>query len=460
MVTFRLLKHYISDKAKQFIVSGLLKAVRLLVKTKPHLIAFIYKVFEPLAGVGRFLMHIIVLPAYRLLYNIRRHFDRLYGPARNKFMILVTNRYSIHVIIGTIAIITGILNLQTGEVRAETFGERSLMYGLVTKQQNTIVEEYAYSENNVERLAVNYRESNALSPSSHGLLVVSQDNAISPLTAGTIASPVISKRSDSVAPREEIIEYVMVSGDSLSTIAEKFGISVNTLLWSNDLTIHSVLKPGKTLTILPVSGVKHEVKTGDTITKIAKTYNVEESAILEYNKLASADDLVIGESLIIPGGEVKAPEPPKITKPVVPATIATPGSTSAPSYSTKQPTTTASGSMVWPTDLHIITQYFGWNHTGIDIDCHFTENNYASDDGVVQFAGWKGGYGYAVEINHGKGLVTRYGHHAQLYVEAGQTVTKGTPLGLCGTTGRSTGTHLHFEVILNGKFKNPLEYVR
>ena len=138
MVTFRLLKHYISDKAKQFIVSGLLKAVRLLVKTKPHLIAFIYKVFEPLAGVGRFLMHIIVLPAYRLLYNIRRHFDRLYGPARNKFMILVTNRYSIHVIIGTIAIITGILNLQTGEVRAETFGERSLMYGLVTKQQNTI----------------------------------------------------------------------------------------------------------------------------------------------------------------------------------------------------------------------------------------------------------------------------------------------------------------------------------
>lgn len=457
MITFRLLKHHILEKIKQSIVSSLLRAVRLLVKIKPHLFSFIYKVFAPLSGVGHFMMRAVILPLYRLSYNIRRYFDRLYGPARNKFMILVTNRYSIHIIIGVIAIFTGILNLQTGEVRAETFGERSLMYGLVTRQQNTIVEEYAYDGENIERLAVNYRELSAISPSSHGFSTVTEGNAITPLTAGTIASPVISQRADSVAPREEIVEYVMVSGDSLSTIAEKFGVSVNTLLWSNDLTIRSVLKPGKTLIILPVSGIKHEVKNGDTVSKIAKTYSVEESVIIEYNKLASTDDLVIGESLIVPGGEIKAPEPPKVN-PVISTKINTPAST--PSYSNKQPTTTASGSMTWPTDLHIITQYFGWNHTGIDVDCHFTENNYAADDGVVQFSGYKGGYGYAVEINHGNGLITRYGHHASLYVSAGQTVTKGTPLGLCGTTGRSTGTHLHFEVILNGKFKNPLEYVR
>ncbi len=116
--------------------------------------------------------------------------------------------------------------------------------------------------------------------------------------------------------------------------------------------------------------------------------------------------------------------------------------------------------MIWPTDLRTITQYYGWRHTGLDVDCHFTHHNYAADDGYVQFAGWKGGYGLTVEINHGNGIVTRYGHHASLAVADGQQISQGTPLGVCGTTGRSTGTHLHFEVIRNGKFVNPLEYIR
>jgi len=116
--------------------------------------------------------------------------------------------------------------------------------------------------------------------------------------------------------------------------------------------------------------------------------------------------------------------------------------------------------MIWPTDLRTITQYYGWRHTGVDIDCGWDNTNYAAMDGIVESSGWNGGYGYAIDINHGNGITTRYGHNASLYVSAGQYVSQGQAIGLCGTTGRSTGTHLHFEVIASGRFKNPLEYVR
>ena len=459
MILLGLQYSHILEKIKQFIVSTLLRAVRLLVDVKPHVLSLFSKVFSPFGSVGRVLMSALILPAYRVIYLVRRQLSQVYKPAKNKLMVLITNRYSVHVVVALIAILSGALNLQTNEVRAETFGERSLMYSLITEQENIIVEEFALGGEDIERLAVNYREVNALSPASRGIDTISFDDAIAPLTGGTIVSPVISQGSDSTAPRTEIIEYVMVPGDTLSTIAEQFGLSLDTLLWANGLTVRSVLKPGDTLTILPVSGVKHEVKSGDTLAAIAKKYTVEEETVLEYNKLASADDLVVGESLIVPGGEVQAPPPPpRVVR--TPTTIVTSTPTIPTTTSTAAPAVAGSGSMVWPTDLRTITQYYGWRHTGIDIDCHFDNDNYAADDGIVQFAGWKGGYGYAVDVNHGNGLVTRYAHNAKLYVSAGQNVSKGQAVGLCGTTGRSTGTHIHFEVMSNGRFRNPLEYIR
>lgn len=119
-------------------------------------------------------------------------------------------------------------------------------------------------------------------------------------------------------------------------------------------------------------------------------------------------------------------------------------------------------SMSWPTDLRVFTQYYGGpgNHTGVDIDCGDDNKNYAAADGIVTFAGWKGGYGYAIEIDHAEGLSTLYGQNAELYVSAGDTVQAGEAISLCGTTGRSTGTHLHFEVNWNGEHQNPLLYIK
>ena len=122
--------------------------------------------------------------------------------------------------------------------------------------------------------------------------------------------------------------------------------------------------------------------------------------------------------------------------------------------------------MVWPTDLTYIVRGLSWYHTGVDIDCNghadgtSTNDNYAAADGIVQFAGAKRGYGNVVEITHGNGIMTRYGHNHTVYVQTGQQVSAGTPIGRCGSTGTSTGTHLHFEVVANGRFMNPLDYLR
>jgi murein DD-endopeptidase MepM/ murein hydrolase activator NlpD len=117
--------------------------------------------------------------------------------------------------------------------------------------------------------------------------------------------------------------------------------------------------------------------------------------------------------------------------------------------------------LLWPTSGHVITQYYGWKHTGVDIDGDYSSPLYAAADGTVQKAGWNsGGYGLMILIDHPNGMTTRYGHASKLFVKAGDSVKKGQVIAMMGTTGRSTGTHLHFEVYVNGKRTNPLAYTQ
>jgi murein DD-endopeptidase MepM/ murein hydrolase activator NlpD len=114
-----------------------------------------------------------------------------------------------------------------------------------------------------------------------------------------------------------------------------------------------------------------------------------------------------------------------------------------------------------PTNGHSITQYYGWKHTGVDIDGDYTSPLYAAEDGVVEVAGWQtNGYGLMVLIDHQNGFKTRYGHSSKLFVQAGDYVKRGQVIAMMGTTGRSTGTHLHFEVYVNGARVNPLAYIK
>ena len=442
-----------------------LVAIRALVRLKAIALALVDLVIGLFRPFGGFLLRYLILPLYGVSYGVRRRMGNFYRPAKNRLMFLLTNRYAVHAVVIAIAVVAGTVNFGIGDVRAESdsFGQRSILYSIVTKQEVEVIEEYGTLDEVTNYVAVSSFSDNSLHAPIGGTTTLEPTSSMSGLSQSglALASPVSSAEpvASPAAPRTSIQTYTVASGDTLSTISQQFGISLNTLLWANNLTVRSVIKPGASLTILPVTGVQHTVKNGDTLSAIAKKYNVGTDTVLTYNNLGSADALKIGQGLIIPGGQQIAPVPTSRTVAVKDIF------TTAPVGSGGATTPTGTAKMIWPTDLRYIVRGLSLYHTGVDIDCNgrrdgtSTNDNYAAMDGIVQFSGSKSGYGYAVEVDHGNGLVTRYGHFHSLYVSKGDIVTTGTPLGRCGSTGNSTGTHLHFEVIANGKFKNPANYL-
>ncbi len=255
-------------------------------------------------------------------------------------------------------------------------------------------------------------------------------------------------------PRSEIIEYEVKSGETLSSIAEKYGIDVDTIKWENNITDFDSLKPGDKIAILPVSGVAHTVSSGDTLESVAKKYSAEPQAILDFPFNDIPDDfaLQIGQVLIVPDGvppEVKAPARQRI----VPRYIAE-GPTS-PAFSAP-----GGGNFIWPSSTSGISQYFAWYHPGIDLPNRNAPAVAASDGGVVVIAGWPDNYGNRIMIDHGNGYTTLYAHLSNIYISSGQSVSRGQAIGQMGSTGRSTGIHLHFEIRYNGIAINPLSILR
>ena len=257
--------------------------------------------------------------------------------------------------------------------------------------------------------------------------------------------------------RGDIEYYEVQPGDVLGSIAERYGLSVVTILWANDLTSRSYIRPGDRLKILPVDGVVHKVASGDTVSKIAGLYNAEHEKIISFNKLQTGGaDIVIGEELIVPGGEKTQP----IRTYTAPASVARAfDQVSAPPPSISAPAGTG---YLWPTSVRRISQYYGVLHTGLDIAGPVGSPLYASRSGRVikSQCGWNGGYGCYVILDHGGGINTLYGHSSKLLVSVGETVVQGQTIALMGSTGRSTGPHIHFEVRVNGKRTNPLAYIR
>jgi len=266
-----------------------------------------------------------------------------------------------------------------------------------------------------------------------------------------VESPVILPgNSNSVTPRRSTItEYTIKEGDVVSSIAQTFGISITTILWENNLTAYSVIKPGQTLKILPFSGVTYIVKNGDTLARIAQKTNADVDQIRTTNNLTD-EKLVAGGTLMIPNGHAIASiSPTRRIQNQQTATIdvPTPGNLSVSNII----------GLVWPTVSRHINQYFGRRHTGVDIKGTIGTPIYAAQDGDVALAGWnRGGYGQQVVLKHDGGILTRYAHMSKIIAKPGESVVKGQVIGLVGSTGRSTGPHLHFEVIKNGGRLNPL----
>jgi murein DD-endopeptidase MepM/ murein hydrolase activator NlpD len=273
---------------------------------------------------------------------------------------------------------------------------------------------------------------------------------VSAVSAVSLSDSMGTSTLESAKPRSDVLEYTVQSGDTVSTIAEKFGVSVDTIRWENNLKSIQI-KPDQVLKILPVTGIRYKVVHGDTIYSIAKKYGVDPQVIVDwpYNSFANDETFALdsGQMLIIPDGvmpkEVPAPQPRYY------ATAPTAG------------TVTGTGQFAWPTTGNI-TQNYSWYHKAIDIANHSAPNVLAADTGQVIVVGWPEpwAYGNRVMIDHGNGFVTLYAHLQQIYVSAGQRVERGQTIGKMGSTGRSTGTHLHFEIRVNGTAQNPMAYLK
>ncbi len=264
-------------------------------------------------------------------------------------------------------------------------------------------------------------------PSKPGDVIPVADNTLIPDIAA-------SNTGDSGAINTQVSTYIVRQGDTYSGIAKMFGVSVNTVMWANDLTSKSILKPGQTLVILPISGITYTVKKGDTVQGIAKKYKADVGDILTYNDLESSASLISGQNIIIPNAEISVSVPTKMVFRDNPA-----HDTNGPSFPGYYMRPIAGG--VETQGLH------GYN--AVDLADKAGTPVFASAAGTVivsKVGGWNGGYGNFVIISHDNGTQTLYGHFSKNLVHVGEYVTQGETIGLMGATGHATGPHVHFEI--------------
>lgn len=228
--------------------------------------------------------------------------------------------------------------------------------------------------------------------------------------------------------RKAVIEYIVESGDSLSSIAEKFNVSLETVLWANDLTKTSKIQPGKKLIILPVTGLLHLVRQNDTLSEIAEKYKGDIEEIVAINNLSENGEIFIGDLLVIPNGKMPAKKTVYADTPLV------------------------SSYFIMPTQ-GTISQGLHW-YNAIDVANKCGTSILAAAGGQVQKVGYNNWpAGNYVQILHPNGVVTFYGHFSKILVKTNEIVSQGQVIGYMGQTGLATGCHLHFDV--RGA-KNPL----
>lgn len=254
----------------------------------------------------------------------------------------------------------------------------------------------------------------------------------------------------SVKPRDKTITYAVERGDTLSTVAQKFGISINTIKWANSLTSDDITV-GDSLKILSVSGIEYKVQKGDSVYTIAKKFATEPQKIVDFpfNDFANPETfaLVEGQLLLVPDG-IKPSEQPRFQQQV---------------YIVEGPVAVSSLGFTWPA-RGIISQFSSWYHTALDIAAPYGTPVVAGQSGKISYINigtWDGGYGTNIRIDNGAGYSSLYSHLSSSNVSIGQDVVAGqTVLGFIGMTGRTTGPHLHFEIRRNGVLVNPLPYLQ
>ncbi len=293
-------------------------------------------------------------------------------------------------------------------------------------------------------------EQGTISPS---LSVISQNNGTQAIVRSVALKTDISKRAN-----YKVVEYTVKQGDALFSIAKQYNIKPETVLWANyDILQDSPdsLRVGQVLKIPPVDGVYYKLQEKDTLQSIADKFSASPDDILNWpgNNIDLTDPKIDpGTYVMVPGGHRE------FVQWIIPTVARGRSGTANLGGTACGSGPVGSTAFIWPTANHFLSGNDYWSgHLGIDIAAGLGAPVWAADAGVVTIAqgGWNGGYGNVVMIDHGNGWITVYGHLSQINVVPCQGVAAGQSIGLAGSTGNSTGSHLHFETRLNGGFVNP-----
>ncbi|MBI1971257.1 MAG: M23 family metallopeptidase [Candidatus Wildermuthbacteria bacterium] len=265
----------------------------------------------------------------------------------------------------------------------------------------------------------------ALASGSPELVLIGQIGLKPSTPPGTVTPRILGAIVGQVESdlKPEVLEYAIEEGDTIDSVAKKFNISADTILWANDLQKTSPLVPGKVLIILPIAGTLHLVRSNDTLSEIASWYKADADEIVEFNHLASGGEIFAGDFLIIPEG-------------IMPKTLPQGRLTPLPNSYFIYPI---------PAPYRITQGLHPFNAVDMSNGA-CGESVYAGAGGTVQRTGYTGLGGNYVRIIHPNGVVSYYGHLSAILTAPGAKVFQGQLIGYTGRTGRATGCHLHFEV--------------
>lgn len=442
---------------------GLKKLATLLLSLAKPLFTLIYK----------WLLLPILVYGYRGLRYFKKRLLYVLDHVQDRALRILANRYTVHALVVVLSFTVTATNIYASDPsqQIDNIGQQSVLStALEGGEEEEVMVEEVQAEGVAANEDVSYLAGQALS--AHSAAVDSESytgsdegfELFDDEEVGHFESPIANAvrvqpefETGQPSTRTKVETHVVQNGETLGFIAETYGISVQTILSANGLSGSGLIRPGQSLKILPMDGLAYVVKKGDTINSIATKYRSDAQQILEENGLADGSSLKVGMELMLPGGRAPAAPAPK-----PPARIT--GSVKDLVTPAPAPDRVGTGKMLWPTAARRITQYWrGSRHTGVDIAGPSGTAIYAADDGVVTFSGWnKGGYGNMIVIDHGGGIYTRYAHASKNLYGVGDTVKRGDVIQLMGSTGRSTGPHLHFEVMSGSTSRrvNPLDWVR
>ncbi len=434
-------------------------AFRALILLKRLLTALFLLVEKPLFLLWKTLFQPLLILVYRIYLIIRKAFSSIAEAVRQRAVGFFTSKHVVQTVVVLITCLVTVSNVYTSRAAdtSDDITQQSIFAAAGNGEEDLLLEEDVAdlpadeAESYLGEQAITSDEAYDTQGAGEG----ATDGGVADVgDTGSILNAVrpLPETGDADQPptRTAIIQHMVAEGETISEIAEKYGLKAATLIIENGLGSQGLIRPGQVLRILPVNGITYKIKKGDTLEQIAKKYSSDTQKIMEINGFYEAGQLAVGMQIVLPDGKLPLPPP-----------VRTVGSIK----NIFQPSSTAAlANLLWPAGVRRVTQYWkGTAHTGVDIAGPVGTSIYAADDGVVIYAGWNsGGYGNMTLIDHGNGLYTRYGHAKKLLTKVGQVVHRGDVIALMGSTGRSTGPHLHFEV-MTGNVRhrvNPFSYVK